>query len=188
MNSLIKKYRPRNLSSSILLLVCVFAALLSGCAAAPAKHEGMIPTAFETAGKHSKTVSVNVQGGQEAKLSNPNQISDEAFTQALVDSITKSQIFSSVVQGKGADYLLTVTLFNLEQPLVGLSFTVKMEAGWTLQRADSGAIVWQESIKSEHTATLGDAVVGLTRRRLATEGAVRDNITKGLAKISRLKL
>lgn len=188
MSHLTQKYLPCKLPSLLLLFLCAVAALLAGCAASPAKHEGMIPATFETVGKHSKTVSVSVQGGRESKLSDPNQISDEAFTQALVDSITKSHIFPSVVQGKGADYLLTVTLFNMEQPVFGLSFTVKMEAGWTLQRADNGTVVWQESIKSEHTATFGDAVVGLTRRRLATEGAVRDNIAKGLAKMSQLKL
>lgn len=188
MNRISKKYLPCKLSPLLLLFLCAFAALLAGCAASPTKYEGMIPTTFETAGKHSKTVSVSVQGGRESKLSAPNQISDEAFAQALVDSITKSQIFSRVAQGKEADYLLTVSIFDMKQPSIGLSFTVKMEVGWTLQRADNGTVVWQESIKSEHTATFGDAVVALTRRRLATEGAARDNIAKGLAKISQLKL
>ncbi|MDP2279488.1 MAG: hypothetical protein Q8K51_14835 [Nitrospirota bacterium] len=188
MNRLSQKYLPCNLSSLLLLFLCVFAALLAGCVAAPAKHDGMIPTTFETAGKHSKTVSVSVQGGRETKLLTSTQISDEAFTQALADSITKSQTFSRVVQGKAADYLLTVTLFNLEQPMFGLTYTVKMEAGWTLQRADNSTVVWQESIKSEHTATFSDAFAAVTRLRLATEGAARDNIAKGLAKISQLKL
>lgn len=188
MNRLSQKYLPCNLSSLLLLLLCAFAAFLAGCVSAPAKHEGMIPTTFETAGKHSKTVSVSVQGGRETKLLTSTQISDEAFMQALVDSITKSQTFSHVVQGKEADYLLTVSIFGMEQPLFGLSFTVKMEAGWTLQRADNSTVVWQESIKSEHTATFSDAFAAVTRLRLATEGAARDNIAKGLSKISQLKL
>ncbi len=188
MNRLFQKYLPCNLSPLLLLFLCAFVALLAGCAATPAKHEGMIPTTFETAGKHSKTVSVSVQGGRETKWGTPTNISDEAFMQALVDSITKSQIFSSVVQGKEADYLLTVSIFGMEQPLFGLTYTVKMEAGWTLQRADNGTVVWQESIKSEHTATFSDAFAAVTRLRLATEGAARDNIAKGLAKISQLKL
>lgn len=187
MNRPAQKYLPCKLSSLLLLFLCVVVALLSGCST-PAKHEGMIPTTFETAGKHSKTVSVSVKGGQETSAIGAPRISDEAFMQALVDSITKSQTFSSVVQGKGSDYLLTVSIFGMEQPSFGLSFTVKMEAGWTLQRADNGAVVWQESIKSEHTATFSDAFAAVTRLRLATEGAARDNIAKGLAKISQLKL
>ncbi|MCL4456713.1 MAG: hypothetical protein M1147_05660 [Nitrospirae bacterium] len=185
MNRLSQKYLPRNLS--LLLLLCSVVAFLAGCAT-PAKHEGMIPTALEVAGKHSKTVSVSVQGGQETTWMSSSKISNEAFTEALVGAITKSGVFSSVIQGKDADYLLTVALFNLEQPVFGLSYTVKMVSDWTLQRADNKAVVWQESIKSEYTATLGDAIVGVTRLRLATEGAARDNIARGLAKISQLKL
>ena len=62
--------------------------------------------------------------------------------------------------------------------MFGLTYTVKMEAGWTLQRADNSTVVWQESIKSEHTATFSDAFAAVTRLRLATEGAARDNIAK----------
>jgi len=188
MNRLTQKYLPCKLSSLLLLLLCIFAVLMAGCVSSPAKYDSMIPTAFETTGKHSKTVSVSVQGGRETTLTTASQISDEAFMQALVDSIIKFQIFSNVVKGKGADYMLTVSLFDLKQPLFGLTYTVKMEAGWTLQRADNGTIVLQESIKSEHTATLSDAFAAVTRLRLATEGAAKDNIAKGLVKMSQLKL
>lgn len=108
--------------------------------------------------------------------------------EALAESIAKSQTFSRVVEGKGGDYLLTVSVFQVEQPAFGLSFTVNMEAGWTLQRVNNGTIVWQESIKSTHTATVGDAFAGAKRLRLATEGAARNNIAQGLAKISQLSL
>jgi hypothetical protein len=55
--------------------------------------------------------------------------------------------------------------------------TVKIEAGWTLRRADTETVVWQDSIISEHT----DADI-----KLATEGAARNNIAQGLRKISKL--
>jgi hypothetical protein len=78
-------------------------------------------------------------------------------------------------------------MFSMEQPSFGLSFTVKLEAGWSLKRAD-GSVVWQESIKSEHTSTPGDAFAAVERLRLATEGAAKENIAQGLSKISALKL
>jgi hypothetical protein len=183
MNYLIKQDR----SYSLFTLLFAFVALLAGCAT-PATYEGMVPVAFETAKKHPKTVSVSVTGGKETDSTGKPQISDATFAQALTEAITKSQTFSRVVQGKGGDYLLTVALFNMEQPSFGLSFMVKMEAGWTLKRTDSGATVWQESIKSEHTATTSDAFAAVTRLRLATEGAARNNIAQGLAKISKLNL
>ena len=117
-----------------------------------------------------------------------SQVSDSVFSQALVESITKSQVFTRVIEGKGGDYLLTVSLVSMEQPSFGASFTVKMEAGWSLKNNTTGAAVWQESVRSEHTATMGDAFVGTERLRLATEGAARNNIKQGLGKISKLKL
>ena len=76
----------------------------------------------------------------------------------------------------------------MDQPSFGLTFTVKMEAGWQLKRVSDGSMVWQESIKSENTATTGDAFAAVTRLRLATEGAARKNIEQGLSRISALKL
>jgi hypothetical protein len=167
--------------------VVLASALLTACAT-PTTSQGMTPTAIQTTTKHAKSVSLDVSGGQDTSSMGKSQISSEAYAKALTDAINASKTFSSVIQGKGGDYLLTVTLFNIDQPSFGGAFTVKLEAGWQLQRADNGAIVWQESIKSEHTATMGDAFVGVERLRLATEGAARNNIAQGLAKVSALKL
>jgi len=181
MKSPTPKYRQYS-RTLLLLSLCAVYPLLTGCATLT--HEGMVPTTFEITKKHSQSVSVSVTGGKEGGL----QISDTTFMKALVDSIAKSQTFSRVVEGKGGDYLLTVSVFHLEQPAFGFSFTVNLEAGWTLQRVNNGTIVWQESIKSSHTATVDDAFVGAKRLQLATEGAARNNIEQGLTKISQLSL
>jgi hypothetical protein len=172
---------------SRLLFAGALAGALAGCAT-PSTFEGMVPTAFDTAKRHAQSVSIAVSGGRETDAMDKPQITDAAFAQALSEAITKSQTFSRVVQGAGGDYLLTVALAGLEQPTFGFSFTVKMEAGWTLRRAVGGAVVWQQAIFSEHTATTSDAFAAVTRLRLATEGAARSNIAQGLARISRLDL
>ncbi len=172
---------------SRLLLLCACVAILGGCASATTT-EGMVPTDFVPAKKFSQTVSVAVSGGKETDAIGKPQITDAAFAQALADAITKSQTFSRVVEGKGGSYLLTVVLSDMEQPSFGASFTVTMEAGWTLRQADSGKVVWQESIRSEGTATMSDAVVAATRLRLATEFAAKNNISQGLGKVSQLNL
>jgi ABC-type transport auxiliary lipoprotein component len=152
--------------------------LLWSCST-PATFEGMVPTSFETAKSHPQTVRVYVTGGQESVAVGRPQITNSAFSQALTESITKSRTFSRVVedQSQRADYLLTVTLFSMDKRVFGR--TVKMEAGWTLRRAEAGTVVWQESIITEHT----DANI-----ILATEGAARSNIAQGLGKISKLKV
>jgi hypothetical protein len=168
-------------------VLCAVAALIGGCAT-PATYEGMVPAKFETAKKHAQTVSVAVTGGKETDSVGTPQISDAAFRDALVGSIKNSQVFSGVVEGKGGNYLLTVSLFSMQQPIFGFDLTVTLEAGWTLQPASGGAPVWQESIKSAHTATVSDSFAAVTRLRLATEGAAKKNIEQGLAKISQLNL
>jgi hypothetical protein len=174
-------------SASRLLALCACVAVLGGCASA-ITSEALVPASISTAKKHPGTVSVAVDGGKETDSMGKPQVSNDAMRQALAEAITKSQTFSKVIEGSGGRYVLTVSMFNLDQPSFGAAFTVKMEAGWTLKRADTGATVWQESIKSEHTATMGDAMAGMTRLRLATEGAARNNIANGLAKISQLNL
>lgn len=172
---------------SKLAIAGVVVGALAGCAT-PSTYEGMVPTGFDTAKRHAQSVSVAVSGGRETGAMDKPQITDAALAQALTESIAKSQTFSRVVQGAGGDYLLTVAMTSLEQPSFGLSFTVKMEAGWTLRRAANGAVVWQQAIFSEYTATTSDAFAAVTRLRLATEGAARNNIAQGLARISRLNL
>ena len=116
------------------------------------------------------------------------QISNEEFSRALIEAIGKSRVFTKVVQGSDGDYLLSVTLFSLEQPSIGAAFTVNMEAGWILTRLRDNTILWREAIKSSYTADFGEAFVAARRLRLATEGAARNNIAAGLSRISKLPL
>lgn len=167
----------RQRSARVLFLYALII-LLGGCSAA-ATFEGMVPTSFETVKNHPQTVRVSVTGGQESVAVGRPQITDAAFTQALIVSITKSRTFSKVIedQSPGVEYLLTVTLFALDKRVFGQS--VKLEAGWTLRRIATGAVVWRESIVSESTHS---------NFQLATEAAARNNIAQGLAKISKLNL
>lgn len=186
MNLTIQKNLPRHPFSVFFVSILPFCMLLLGGCASQATHQGMTPEVIDTFKKHPLMVSLDVTGGKPTDSSGTPQVSDAEFKQALLDAINKSKIFSGVVEGNAGDYSLTVILFNLEQPLFGFSFTVKMEAGWTLKRISDGVVIWQESIKSEHTATAGDAFAAVTRLRLATEGAAKSNISQGLSKISKL--
>ena len=161
-------------------------ALLAGCAT-PATHEGMIADRYDIEHQHAKSISVSTVGGAETSATGTPRISDADFTRALVESINKSRVFSRVLPGAGADYVLQVAIISIEQPTFGGTFTVQMEAGWTLKRSD-GTVVWQEAIQSVHMVTISEEFVAATRLRVATKGAARKNIKKGLAKISRLNL
>lgn len=159
------------------------ALFLAGCAS-PSTPEGMVPVAA-IAGQHAKTTSVIVAGGSETSSMGKSQISNDAFQKAIVLAIEKNKTFSSVVKGATGDYQLAVTVVSMDQPSFGFSFTVKMEAAWSLKKAD-GTVVYQESVKSEGTASTSDAFAGVERLRLANEFAARANIATALEKIGKL--
>lgn len=167
---------PREQRSRPTIFLYGLLLLLVSCSM-PAAFDAMIPTSFETAQRHPQSVRARVTGGQDSEATGRPHIPNSAFAQALVESIIKSKTFARVADGQGEEYLLTVTLFSIDKRVFGQ--TVKLEAGWTLRRTGSSANVWQESIVSEYTAA---------NVKLATEGAARNNIAEGLAKISKLTL
>jgi hypothetical protein len=77
---------------------------------------------------------------------------------------------------------------KLEQPLVGYDMTVTATVSYELKDLQSGKVLWSDTVVTPHTATVSDAFVGITRLRLANEGAVRKNIATLLQRIAGAKL
>ncbi|MDB5757631.1 MAG: hypothetical protein JWM30_920 [Burkholderia sp.] len=159
--------------------------LIGGCASPP-MQEAMVPTGVVISKKHPETVRLNVGGGADAAAG--TTVPNAALEAALNQAINESKLFSQVVKGNGGDFILTANVFSVNQPMFGMAMTVKMEVGWTLKRASDDKTVWQEAIRSEHTSTPGEAFAGVTRVRLATEGAVKNNIAEAMSKLATLSL
>jgi len=168
--------RARRPGPGYLLPGCI--ALLGGCAMA-AGDTAMVPASFDIARRHPGTVRVEVVGGSDTGALDKPRISDAAFTRALAASVLRSGVFPEVAHGTRGDWVLSVILVRLDQPVVAITATVRLEAGWALKRSDAGSTVWKAVIESRATET------GLGA---ATEGAARNNIAEGLARISRLDL
>jgi len=128
-----------------------------------------------------------VSGGKETASMGASQISDQAFAQALRDSIEKSGLFARV-SPSGARYKLTGFIGKVDQPLIGFSLTVKMEVSYTLVDTQSGTTVWTKDIATEYTAKTGEAFAAVKRLRLANEGAARENIQQAIAAMTTLTL
>ena len=172
-----------------LRLIPLFVAIvwLVGCASPAIKEELVIDdTSFGIT--HPYSVSVIAGGGGETSATDYTNISNEDLAGAIEESIIKSKLFSSVVQGDSADYKLSVYLVSMSKPMFGFSFTIDMEMAWSLVNTKSGDAVMRESIKSSHTGTAGEAFAAVTRIRIAVEGAAEDNIRQGLKKIAALPL
>lgn len=179
------KNRSRKLS--LLIIIVGITSGLSGCAS-PATKDAMTPHSIPDIHRHQKTIMIRTQGGNETGALDSSNISNNDFANAIEESIVKTRLFTEVIHGNGSDYILNVTIANMSKPLFGTSFTVDIEAAWSLAEAVSKNVVMRKSIKSSFTATMGDAFVGVTRFRLALEGAARENIRLGLTAISKLQL
>ena len=85
-------------------------------------------------------------------------------------------------------YLLKAAIINLNQPLWGASMTVDIDIAWTLAKIRVETPLIREVHSSTYTAPMGAAFAGVKRLRIATEGAVRENIDWILKRISQLDL
>ena len=171
-----------------LLLIVFSIILLNGCAATPAKMENMLPSKVTIIEHHPYGVITKITGGQKTTLMSQSKISNEQFQKALVEAIKNNNVFSRVTTINGADYLLEVDISDLWQPKAGFNMSVTLTAYWKITNLDSSQEIWEDTIVSEYTATMRDALEGGKRLRLATEGAARRNIKKGIEKISTLNL
>jgi len=166
--------------------VVIAACLLTGCATA-SKSDAMVAESVAVNHTSSGDVSVAVAGGKETTKMGASQISDDAFAQALRDSVAKSRLFKAVAD-TGGRYKLSAFIGKVDQPVMGFSMTVKMEVSYTLVDTASGKTVWAKNIASEHTAKPSEAFAGVTRLRLANEGAAKDNIQQALTELSTIQL
>lgn len=116
-----------------------------------------------------------------------SQISNEAFTQAITDSIRAAGLFSGVGDAN-ARYQLNAFIARVSQPMVGFSMRVTMEVSYTLVDSTTKKTVWEKSILSDHTAAASEAFAGVKRLQLATEGAAKQNVEMLVRYLADLKL
>lgn len=169
------------------LLLIVLLALTAGCASG-VRPSAMVPQDFSVAVQSSRSVHASVSGADETDPMWGSQLSSSAFHEALVAAIQRSGVFATVVSGPEADYQLRVRLVDLDQPFAGFNMTVGLTCKWTLVNEATGDSVMEATITSEHTAKVGDSLVGVKRLRIAREGAARENIREGIERVSRLTL
>jgi hypothetical protein len=168
-------------------LLMAAAVLLAACAS-PANREAMTPQAITVSKHHPYSVQVRTGGGSETGAMDSTNISDADLKGAIEAAIIQSQVFKAIVQGGDGDYELSVRVTSLSKPMFGGTFTVQMEAAWSLTKVSDPSVVMRKSIKSTGVATMGEALAGVTRLRLAVEAAARDNIGQGIRAISELAL
>jgi hypothetical protein len=164
----------------------VAATLIGGCASG-SKPDAMVVQIVAPVHKNEGDVSIAVSGGKETSKMGASQISNDAFAQALRESIEKAGLFGNVATSD-ARYRLTSFIGKVDQPMLGFSLTVKMEVSYALKDTKSGSTVWAKDVNSEYTATTSQAFAAVERLRLANEGAARENIRQALTAMAELTL
>lgn len=180
------KLSIRNVLLSIICVVMVVGGV-SGCAS-PAKSTGMTVRDVKIQKQHPYSVKIVVEGGSSTDPLGFTPVSNEAFAEAVANSIIRLKLFSEVRNDGGGDYLLSIQIFSIEQQPIGFNMTTYVEVGWNLVDVVTGKRVMRKVINSSYTATVGEAFAGVKRIRLATEGAVRKNIEEGIQEIAKLDL
>lgn len=171
----------------MLVAAISLALALTGCST-PATREAMTPQGVVVSKHYPYSVQILTSGGAETDATSGSNISDTDLKAAIEGAVIQSKVFKSIVQGAGGDYELSVRVVSLSKPMFGATFTVEMEAAWSLTKVADRSVLMRKSVKSSGTATMSDAFVAVTRLRLAVENAARENISHGLKAVAELNL
>jgi hypothetical protein len=170
------------MKKSICLILALF---VSGCAF-PATKEGMVVTNYMAPQQTGEKIVVKESVGGSTTLPFwTSQIPNDNFTEAVKESLLISKAFSALSTNWGDDWGLEIQIRNVDQPFLGLDFTVTMETKYTLYL--KGNKVYETYIRGSGTATTGDSFFGVARLRIANEKSAQDNVKKFLADLSNHK-
>jgi hypothetical protein len=175
--------RITNMKRWICLLLAVYVA---GCAF-PATKEGMVVTSYTAPKQTGERIFVKESTGGSTTLPFwTSQIPNDNFTEAVKSSLLLSKAFSGLSATWGDDWGLEIEIRNVDQPFLGLDFTVTIETKYTLYL--KGEKVYQTYVRGSGTATTGDSFFGVARLRIANEKAAQANVKQFIAELSNQKL
>lgn len=165
-----------------ILAVCVFLlACASGATMENMAYHGDNKTYDERLKNNVEVASVS--GGESTNALWTSEISSEAFSSAVKQSLSEQGLLSE--NGK---YQLQVKMIEVDQPTFGFDMTVTTHVQYVLTDTSNNSVILDEVIVAPHTATTGDAFAGYKRLKIANEGSGRKNIEGLLEKLSELKI
>ncbi|HCA26831.1 MAG TPA: hypothetical protein DEP05_04185 [Betaproteobacteria bacterium] len=174
------------MTKSKVVLLSILVVSLYGCASG-AKFGNMAYTEsigmkYDKALKHDVGLST-VAGGEQTNPLWTSQISNEAFKKAVEMSLSSQGLLS-----QNGRYQLKVKLAEIDQPMFGLDFTVTTHVNYILMDTKTNKVIFNDTIVSPYTASVGEAFLAVKRLRLANEGSAKQNIEDLLKKLSSLHI
>jgi len=149
--------------------------VLTAACAQPSRPEAMAagrPTDAPPQVSGARFSVGQVAGGEETNPMWTSEVSAAAFQAALTASLANAGLHDA-----GSNLQIDAVLEDLDQPLAGFDMTVTSQVTYRVVNGSSD-ILLEQRVVAPHTATVGDAFLGMERLRLANEGSIRANITR----------
>lgn len=172
-------------AARLLSLLVVVGTLAAGCTTT-ASSAGMVPHRLKIERHHQATLSLDVQGA-DAGMFSSSPVSDQAFKAAIEETLLASQLFTELLP-EGGDYLLQVRILEVQVPDASLDMEAVVESEWVLTRRTTGGKLWMASLSGQSISSVQQAKWVDDRKRLSVEGAVRENIRRGMLHMAQLEL
>lgn len=122
----------------------------------------------------------DVSGG---KATNPlwtSQVDNPQFKEALERSLEFNGLLAS--PGTSPRLVVSATLVELNQPFIGLDFTVTPKVVYRVVQSNGEAELLREELVTPYTADFSSSFIAVERLRLANEGAIRESIKRFLVR------
>lgn len=161
---------------------------LLGACASPADPQRMIVPMTGSDGAYPKQLDSamcvrSVEGGEETNPLWVSKVSSMDFRTALTASMTNAGLIAAP---NACKYQVDVNLLGMSQPTAGWTMEVTSHANYKVFSAAANPILL-ETVSAPFTATTADASGGITRLKIANEGAVRTSIKRFLDKLRELR-
>ncbi|WP_428410059.1 hypothetical protein [Hyphococcus sp.] len=115
--------------------------------------------------------SVTAQAGA---LTDAPETPENAVSQFAQD-LRRDSMAWAILPAGGRAYEVEAELVELKQPFAGLDMTVTAIVAYKVK--DASSIIYEETVEAAYTAKAGEAMTGVERLRIASDGAVRKNIS-----------
>ena len=158
------------------MAILALAGALAGCAQGARPNQMTVgaepgPTLYDKSPLRYAVEVGAVSGGSPTNPLWKSDVSNDDFHQALEQSLSLHAMLAGTPR-----YALDAQLVALDHPLMEIQATVTATVRYRLVRAADHAAAWEQTLTTSSTARLGDALSGPERLRLATEGAMQENI------------
>lgn len=119
-----------------------------------------------------------INGGAETTLTSlTTQVSNESFSEALATSLRINGFLSDEPQD---DFVVDATILSIEQPSLQIDFTTTATVAYLVRARASNQPLYEQEVTTSSEAKFTDSIVRSERIRIATQGAMRENIAKFL--------